>query len=460
MVRISLFLFACAAGLTVARAELDPEGFHQFLRNRFVSEPLRWNAIQNEHLVAGEINGEPAGFHIDSGAARSTLTLRTVRRLGLEVTDTGRTQPGIGGVETVFSATVDSLRVGRSIRTGRQPMLVLDMPRTLASDGLIGGDVLSAIGAVIDHRDHLLLVRHDGTPSVDLAPEAKLRGMVCVPLEREANYHFLTLGFRDENLRFILDTGSQQSLIDSGTAERLKLPLVDTDVRAAGVGSQSRRTRLATLDRLDLCGITLRKTPMLVIPVDAFGETSERKFDGILGAEFLFASGAVFDAGNRRLFLPPGDLDLRPYAKTGSEMLGSDKELAALYQDSSWVGGVKVIRFTLESDESRKASPDPHHTAARLELEIVDTIKGTAPHPSGSPFTLAILLPHRDDLREWATGVFGRNPRKILFLPADASSSPPLWEKALFTDGEIPREQLRTIAETVKPKAVSGPKHP
>ncbi|MCP5548587.1 MAG: aspartyl protease family protein [Akkermansiaceae bacterium] len=440
--RPALFL-TCLLGLPAARGAADPNAFHDSLARTLRAEPLRWNAIHNEHLISGAINGRPAEFHIDSGAARSILALGTARRLGLDVTDTGRTQSGIGGKESIYSATLDSLDIGKSVHIPRRSMPALEMTSTLPSDGLIGGDILTMLGAVIDHRSHLMLFRRDSDPPVDLAAEAEKFGMVTVPLEREGNYHFLTARHQDATLRFVLDTGSQQSLLDSGTAERLGLKTVETEVRAAGVGERSRRPRLTSLGRMAIGDLALLHTPMLVMPFDEFGMTSARKVDGILGAEFLFASGAVFDAGHQRLFLPPGDIDVRPYSKTGSEMLASDEELAALLRASSWVGGVNVLRFTLESEDSRRKSPDPSVSAARLDVEVLDTIQGESPVRLGATTTVTVLLPHRDDLREWATGVFGRNPKKILCLPAAGTT--PALDRALFTDGELPRTHIERV---------------
>ena len=53
-------------------------------------------------------------------------------------------------------------------------------------------------------------------PWPEASPE-DVESSVTVPLEREGNYHFLTARHQDASLRFVLDTGSQQSLLDSGT---------------------------------------------------------------------------------------------------------------------------------------------------------------------------------------------------------------------------------------------------
>ena len=117
--------------------------------------------------------------------------------------------------------------------------------------------------------------------------------------------------------------------------------------------------------------------------------------------------------------------------------------LDALLRASSWVGGVNVLRFTLESEDSRRKSPDPSVSAARLDVEVLDTIQGESPVRLGATTTVTVLLPHRDDLREWATGVFGRNPKKILCLPAAGTT--PALDRALFTDGELPRTHIERV---------------
>ena len=449
MPRATAIALNCLALFSIARGAADPDLFHHTLKAQLHAEPLRWNPIHNEHLIAGEIDGKTAEFHIDTGAARSILSLAAARRLGLRLADTGRMQPGIGGEEAIYSATIRSLRVGGTIELPHESIPVLEMPSTLPSDGLIGGDVLNRIGAVIDHRTHLLLTPQSGQATFDIAAAAERSGMTGIPLESEGEHHFLTLLCRGEPLRFVLDTGSQQSLLDTATAERLGLHLVETDVRAVGVGDQPRVPRITTVDGLGIQGISLVRMPMLVMPIDAFGKTSARKVDGILGAEFLFSSGAVLDAGNRRLYLPPGDIDVRPYSKTGSEMLGSDDELARLFRESSWVGTVKVLRFTLESEASRARSPDPSRSAARIDLEILGTLKDDGRFTPGTTAQTTVLLKHRTDLADWATGVFGRNPRKILFLPSPTPPvAAPRIERALFTDGELPRAQLQRVLKT------------
>lgn len=449
--RILPAALACLFAWAGARAETPADAFHQVLRNAFPAEPLRWNAMQNEHIIATELNGQAADFVIDTGAARSVISHRAALRLGLALTDPRRSQPGIGGNESFLTTTADTLRLGRSIDAGRRTMQVLAMPQA-ASDGLLGNEILTGAGALIDHREHLLLVRKGVGEPPDLADEAGRHGMVVVPLERDGFHHFATLQHGDHDLRFLLDTGSQQSVLDEGAAKRLGLTVVGADIRAAGTGRTARNTHVTSIDRLDLAGVALRKTAMLVMPVADFGKASERPFDGILGAEFLFGAGAVFDVAGDKLYLPPGDLDIRSYAKTGGEMLASDAELARLYQNSGWVGGVKVARFTIETEESRLRSPDPQRTAARLDIQILEVIKNDDRFPPGSSHTLTILFPHRDGMRDWVAGVLGRNPRKLLFLPPDPSPALPLaWERTLFTDGALPRAQIRRIRQTPEP---------
>ena len=112
-------------------------------------------------------------------------------------------------------------------------------------------------------------------------------------------------------LNFILDTGTRDSVVDEGVAERLALALgASTQVTGAGSGRATGRT--ATLPELRIGELSVAKLRVTVIDLSGISRSLGRHLDGVLGFGFLEQRILQIDYFHRSIrflteFAPPGD---------------------------------------------------------------------------------------------------------------------------------------------------------
>jgi predicted aspartyl protease len=94
---------------------------------------------------------------IDTGAAHSIISPDSVRELGLEYSDDDQivTSVGVGGKQYAFVKKVDSVEFGPFKVNGcNLDFSVIDLAGRV--NGLLGLDLLTMVGAVIDIKNMLL----------------------------------------------------------------------------------------------------------------------------------------------------------------------------------------------------------------------------------------------------------------------------------------------------------------
>ncbi|HEY1380120.1 MAG TPA: retropepsin-like aspartic protease [Gemmataceae bacterium] len=110
-----------------------------------------------------------------------------------------------------------------------------------------------------------------------------------------------------EPLLLLLDCGAATVAIDPVAAQRLNLTPGPADKRVVGLGAGGVVARSVRLPALALGTFTAEWVAAVVLdlgPVNASRARSrERPVDGVLGADFLEAHGAMIDYPNRRLVL-------------------------------------------------------------------------------------------------------------------------------------------------------------
>lgn len=101
-------------------------------------------------------NSTAANMLLDTGASRTMISSRIARSLGLQSTGSGRGY-GIGGMVTVSTARVDSVKLGEM---ERQNLLVMihDFSPDPSYEGLLGFDFLSHFHMSLDLQKSLLVL--------------------------------------------------------------------------------------------------------------------------------------------------------------------------------------------------------------------------------------------------------------------------------------------------------------
>lgn len=446
-----LFPMALVAAVAPAFAE-TPAASAKTLRDKLAQThlalPLEYAARDNSYYVAVQINGKPGRLQLDSGAAQSCFNLRSLAKFGLTATESG-TIPGVGGAGKSYRCNYDSMQIGAYLKLGASTMTTLDMG-SKDCDGVIGHDIFSAIHGIIDHAGHRLWFPKDGKPA-DIGAIAKGAGLVGLELSTVDNHYLLGGTIGGKPVRFILDNGAQQSVLDTAVAKRLGQRVEYGVMEAVGSSGHAERMGMTSVETLALGPVKLRRAPLAVVSLAGVQSSEAGRFDGILGAEFLFATKALLDVGNNRLYVAATDVDSRAFAKAGGEMFESDAALKTACAGSAWVGAVRVKSAGVVPEIKIKGPRGVDLVGVQLEVAVVETYAG-ASKPADETLTVVVLCPARADMPAFLSGSIGRNPMKLLFLAPDVDGRPAarLMDETLWTDGDLPRAQLRRVLPGVR----------
>lgn len=254
---------------------------------------------QNSLLVPVCIDGKgPFRLVLDTGATNTAITPRLARRLGLVPGGAGAEFLGVGRPQEGRPVWIDSWSMG-SIRLAPQAVFVT--AGLGGTDGLLGSDVLSRMGAIqLDYdRARLTVAGAEGTAPrrgvVHGRASAPLPGFIAagqpqatVPLVI-ANFGGTTvasivvsIGTRQLNLE--LDSGAEASTIRRSVAAGLQLRTEKDQAHIVGVGGSV----TASLERVDAwSAAAVRLVPQDVAVLDLPSFPGDPGPDGLLGADVL-----------------------------------------------------------------------------------------------------------------------------------------------------------------------------
>ena len=211
----------------------------------------------NHLFVPVSINNRRAALMIDTGSPNTVIDANSVNTFGLTV---DKTDSNVGGLfgrtwERFGTSKVKSIAMGNCTVTN-VPVAIADFssfnrdrsgPATGSHisdsksaahiNGLLGTNEMLKFGMIVDCTRQMLYVNPNGrSPAVSqgLASYLGSRGFTRVPMRLNANHHFDVEGaMNGHSTRFIVDTGSANTLIDTQVAVKS-----GTDVTAlAGYGA-------------------------------------------------------------------------------------------------------------------------------------------------------------------------------------------------------------------------------
>lgn len=254
----------------------------------------------------------PYPFILDTGAARSLVDPSVADHLRLPVTGTTTQATGVACTSTAGQVQVRNWSVGQvPLHPQALASLSLGLPRgSPRIAGLLGSDVWSLFGRFrLDYRAGRLMLPG---PEQTTAPTAAAGGPGDTELAASGNRLVpmtithpgsgtlalvpVAIGGQGP-MMFVLDTGSSNSVVDRGVAQRLSLPPAGKAQRAAGVScaTTTQPVRVATwqVGAVDLPAQDLDSIE-LAIP----GLT------GLLGSDVLYRFGTItVDYAGARLVL-------------------------------------------------------------------------------------------------------------------------------------------------------------
>jgi hypothetical protein len=254
---------------------------------------------QNSLLVPVCIDGKgPFHLVLDTGATNTAITPALAHRLGLVPNGAGAEFLGVGRPQEGRPVWVDSWSMGR-VRLLPQPVFVTS--GLGGTDGLLGSDVLSRMGAIqLDYDTAQLTVAGAEGPR---AARSVVRGRASVRLpafiaaqQPQATLPLVianfggtavasipvTVGPRRLNLE--LDSGAEASTIRRSVAAGLQLRTEENRARIVGVGG----TVTAALERVDAWSAeSVRLVPQDVAVLDLPSFPGDPGPDGLLGSDVL-----------------------------------------------------------------------------------------------------------------------------------------------------------------------------
>jgi predicted aspartyl protease len=253
---VAILLIAVLAPLR-ARSQQSSGTLAGFLSKQGLAGAKLERRYGNHLFVPVSINNRRGALMIDTGSPDTVIDANSVNTFGLTVEKTGSNVGGLFGRswERFGASKVKTIAMGNCTVTN-VPVAIADFsgfnsdrsgPNTGSHiadskalthiNGVLGANEMIKFGMIIDCTRQMLYINPNGrSPAVSQSLASFLggRGFTRVPIRLNANDHFAVEGaLNGHATRFIVDTGSANTLIDTQVAVRS-----GTGVTAmAGVGA-------------------------------------------------------------------------------------------------------------------------------------------------------------------------------------------------------------------------------
>jgi predicted aspartyl protease len=285
----------------------------------------------NSLYLPVSINNRQAALMIDTGAPNTVIDANSVNTFGLTAKKTNSNVGGLFGRtwERFGTSKVKSMAMGNCIVTN-VPVAIADFStfnrdhsdpttgshitasKALAHiNGVLGGNEMVKFGMIIDCTRQMLYVNPNGrSPAVShaLANFLVTRGFTRIPMRLNANYHFDVEGAMNGHAtRFIVDTGSANTLIDTQVAVKAGAGVTAlTGYGADGAGGLVEGVNRTSVKDLAIGNFKLAKAEVVVAHVSKdilLSNSAAESNAGVLGQEYLSSNFAVIDIGGMALYL-------------------------------------------------------------------------------------------------------------------------------------------------------------
>jgi len=287
--------------------------------------------VGNHLFVPVSINNRRAALMIDTGSPNTVIDANSVNTFGLTV---DKTDSNVGGLfgrtwERFGTSKVKSIAMGNCTVTN-VPVAIADFssfnrdrsgPATGSHisdsksaahiNGLLGANEMLKFGMIVDCTRQMLYVNPNGrSPAVSqgLASYLGSRGFTRVPMRLNANHHFDVEGaMNGHSTRFIVDTGSANTLIDTQVAVKSGTGVTAlAGYGADGAGGLVEGVNRTAVKDLAIGNFKLANAEVVVAHVSKdilLSNSAAESNAGVLGEEYLSSNFAVIDVGGMALYL-------------------------------------------------------------------------------------------------------------------------------------------------------------
>jgi predicted aspartyl protease len=287
--------------------------------------------VGNHLFVPVSINNRRAALMIDTGSPNTVIDANSVNTFGLTV---DKTDSNVGGLfgrtwERFGTSKVKSIAMGNCTVTN-VPVAIADFSsfnrdrsgpatgshisdsKSLAHiNGLLGANEMLKFGMIIDCTRQMLYVNPNGeSPAVSqgLATFLGARGFTRIPMRLNANHHFDVEGaLNGHSTRFIVDTGSATTLIDTQVAVKSGTGVTAlAGYGADGAGGLVEGVNRTGVKELAIGSFKLANAEVVAAHVSKdilLANSAAESNAGVLGQEYLSSNFAVIDVGGMALYL-------------------------------------------------------------------------------------------------------------------------------------------------------------
>jgi predicted aspartyl protease len=306
MVRRVIVSLTAICGFTSHESALGADDF-------VAIQAVRGN--QNHLFIPVSVNGQKQNWWlVDTGSPLSIIRPREATRAGITIPSTLATS-GKGRHPVVVAADL----VSEGMHFGPKQLAVIepndfDLERTHQSTGsfhktgLIGLDLLTKYGAVINSRNQQLFFSKTPGRLPITREKYEQMGFTYVPLEVVQSSHIGVVGtINGTDYTFIIDTGSPFTTILDSIAEKENLPRYATSITLRGGFHDFKdpRVHAASLPGFKIGNQDLSDEFISFANLNLPIISSKHPFGGIIGADILFYRSAILDLGNGALYLAP-----------------------------------------------------------------------------------------------------------------------------------------------------------
>src|SRR5437763_4105807 len=178
-------------------------------------------------------------------------------------------------------------------------------------NGLLGANEMIKFGMIIDCTRQMLYINPNGrTPAVSQSLAGLLagRGFTRIPMRLNANHHFDVEGALNGNAtRFIVDTGSATTLIDTQVAVKSGTGVTAlAGYGAGGAGGLVEGVNRASVKELAIGTFKLANAEVVVAHISGdilLSKSASESKAGVVGQDYLASNFAVIDMGGMALYL-------------------------------------------------------------------------------------------------------------------------------------------------------------
>lgn len=327
---VSILLVATLAPLAV-HSQQSSGTLAGFLSKQGLAAAKLARRVGNHLFVPVSINNRRGALMIDTGSPNTVIDVNSVNTFGLTVEKSGSNVGGLFGRswERFGTSKVKSMAMGNCTVTN-VPVAIADFSnfnsdrsgpatgshiadsKALAHiNGVLGAREMVKFGMIIDCTRQMLYVNPNGRSSAvsqSLASFLAGRGFTRIPIRVNANDHFDVEGaLNGHATRFILDTGSANTLIDTQVAVKSGTGVTAlAGYGAGGAGGLVEGINRTGVKELAIGNFKLANAEVVVAHVSKdilLSNSAAESNAGVLGQEYLASNFAVIDMGGMALYL-------------------------------------------------------------------------------------------------------------------------------------------------------------